>query len=97
LKRASASADRWISVALVAALAAVVAFDFHEFFTEPIAILSGDSLIHSLPLHRIFSELAHDDGWRFWRPDFAFGFPVYAETPSGNNDIWNGNACPWWN
>lgn len=80
MTRADSANDRRLSFALIAALVALVAFQFHRLFTEPISILNGDSLLHALPIDHIFSELAHGQGWRFWRPDIALGFPVYAES-----------------
>jgi hypothetical protein len=78
-----ARTDRRASLALVAALLALEAFLFRHLFTDRVSILNGDSLIHSLPMHRILSEWAHGGIWRFWQPDVAFGHPVYAEGTGG--------------
>jgi hypothetical protein len=70
------------TVALLA-LAIALGVAFHPLFTSGVSVLTGDNATHSLPLDLRLSDAVHGGVWRFWEPDAALGFPIYAEGTAG--------------
>jgi hypothetical protein len=67
----------------VGVLLAVVAVYFRVLFSEPVSVLMGDNLTHSVPLNGFLWNALRDAPFRFWDADVAFGFPFYAEGNGG--------------
>jgi hypothetical protein len=63
----------------LALIAVALTLFFLPCFTDPLSVLAGDNVTHSLPMNQQIARQLQSGSFRFWEPNVSFGFPVYAE------------------